>query len=177
VHRLQTEAELVTTTPTPTLVSTLEAFHKDKLTLRQRNVAVARLVSDYHFNNTYQYVISREDVHLSWIEAAIADLGGTPSDVSEPTLPALGRKASFLPLVEQDARDAEAFVARWRPRLAEVGNARHRNMMQVVLGETLEQKRFFDQMLAGRNDLLGRRANGPGPEGTGNGVLPVRWIE
>lgn len=174
MYRLQTKAELVTA---PSLVATLEAFHKDKLTLRQRHVAVARLVSDYHFNNTYQYVISREDVHLSWIEAALADLGGTPASVSEPTLPAPGRKPNFLPLIEEDAREAGSLVERWRPRLGDVGNDRHRKMMQVVLGETLEQKRFFDQMVAGRDDLLGRRANGPGPVGTGNGVLPVRWIE
>jgi hypothetical protein len=50
-------------------------------------------------------------------------------------------------------------------------------MMQVILGETLEQKRFFDQMIAGKDDLLGRRANGPGREGTGDGVLPVRWMK
>jgi hypothetical protein len=50
-------------------------------------------------------------------------------------------------------------------------------MMSVVLGETLEQKHFFDLMVAGRDDVLGRRSNGPGSPGTGNGVLPVRWIE
>ena len=38
-------------------------------------------------------------------------------------------------------------------------------MMKVILGETLEQKRFFDQMPPGREDLLGRRANGPGSPG------------
>ena len=36
-------------------------------------------------------------------------------------------------------------------------NARHRGMLRVILGETLEQKRFFEQGLAGRTDLLGRR--------------------
>lgn len=176
VHRLQAEAELVTTTSS-SLVAALEALHREKLTLRQRHVAVARLVTDYNFNNTYQNVISRDDVHLSWIEAALADLGGAAQSVDEPSLPALGRKESFLPLVQEDARDAEAFVGRWRPRLAEIGNARHRNMVSVILGETLEQKRFFDQMLAGRQDLLGRRSNGPASPGTGDGVLPVRWLE
>ena len=44
-------------------------------------------------------------------------------------------------------------------------------MMGVIIGETLEQKRFFDQILAGRDDLLGRRSNGPGSPGTGDGVL------
>jgi hypothetical protein len=43
----------------------------------------------------------------------------------------------------------------------------------VVLGETLEHRHFFELMLAGRDDLLGRRADGAG---TGGGVLPVRWL-
>ncbi|MCC7007640.1 MAG: hypothetical protein IT184_02380 [Acidobacteria bacterium] len=158
------------------LLSILREFHREKLALRQRHVAVARLVSDYDFNNTYQYVIGREDAHLAWLEAAIAELGGTPEAVGEPSVTAEGRKPDFMPLVAEDARETAAFVARWRPRLSDVANARHRNMMQVVLGETLEQKRFFDLMVAGREDLLGRRANGPGSPGTGDGVLPVRWL-
>ena len=97
--------------------------------------------------------------------------------MSEPHLPARGRKASFIPLVEEDSREAEALVSRWRARVQDLGHARHRGMMQVILGETLEQKRFFDQIAAGREDVLGRRANGPGSPGTGDGVLPVRWIE
>jgi hypothetical protein len=175
VHRLQAEADHVKPND---LVTILGDFHREKLTMRQRHVAVARHVSDYEFNNTYQYVISREDVHLSWLEAAIVESGGTPSDVAEPVLsPARsGRTAVFLPLVSEDAAEAGAFVARWRPRLSEITNARHRSMMNVVLGETLEQKRFFDQMLAGRDDLLGRRANGPGSPGTGDGVMSVRWL-
>ena len=161
---------------TSELRSILADFHREKLTLRQRHVAVAKQVGDYNFNNTYQYVIAREDVHLSWLEAALADLEATPAQVPEPDVPAQGRKGSVVPLVAEDAREAEAFVARWRPRLSEVGNDRHRKMLQVILGETLEHKRFFDQMAAGRDDLLGRRSNGPGSPGTGDGVLPVRWI-
>lgn len=162
---------------TNSLLSTLSTFHRDKLTLRQRHSAVAKLVADYNFNNTYQNVISRDDVHLAWLEAAITELGGVPEDLSEPELPALGKKDSIAPLASEDARGADAFAAKWRPKLPEVTNARHRNMMGVVVGETLEQKRFFEQMVAGRDDLLGRRSNGPGQNGTGNGVLPVRWIE
>ena len=45
-------------------------------------MAVARFVTDYEFNNAYQYVINREDVHLAWLEAAIGDLGGKPADVA-----------------------------------------------------------------------------------------------
>ena len=160
------------------LLALLREFHREKLGLRERHVAVARLVSDYAFNNTYQYIIAREDVHLQWLEAALAEMGETsPGSVTEPQLAARGRKESFLPLVDEDAREAEAFVSSWRARLGAIAHARHRIMLQVILGETAEHKRFFDQMIAGRTDLLGRRANGPGPVGTGNGVLPVRWIE
>jgi hypothetical protein len=162
---------------TDDLLAILRDCHRDKLTLRQRHVAVARVVSDYNANNTYQYVINREDVHLSWLEAAIAELGGEPASVAEPVLPALARGKSFTPLVAEDAQSASAFVARWRPRLDEVTHARHRTMMNVMLGETLEQKRFFDQIVAGRDDVLGRRSNGPKSPGTGDGVIGVRWIE
>jgi hypothetical protein len=159
------------------LLAILLAFHKDKLTLRQRHVAVAKQVSDYNANNTYQYVINREDVHLSWLDAAIAELGGTPADVPEPALTRLVWNESFLGLVSRDAKEAADLVARWRPRQDEITHARHRNMLNVILGETLEQKRFFEQIAAGAQDTLGRRSNGPGSPGTGDGVLGVRWIE
>jgi hypothetical protein len=159
------------------LITVLREFHHDKLAMRQRHVAVARCVSDYNFNNTYQYILAREDVHLAWLEAALAELSTSPDDVPEPAVAAPGKKDSFLPLVEEDARAAGEFITRWRARIGGVTNARHRSMMNVVLGETAEQKRFFDQMLAGNESLLGRRANGPGSPGTGDGVLPVRWIQ
>jgi hypothetical protein len=159
------------------LAAILLEFHKDKLTLRQRHVAVARKVSEYNANNTYQYVINREDLHLSWLEAALAELEATPANVSEPPLPSLVWNESFLPLVAEDAKGTGAFVQAWRPRVDAITHARHRNMLGVILGETLEQKRFFDQIAAGREDELGRRSNGPGSPGTGNGVLGVRWIE
>jgi hypothetical protein len=48
-------------------------------------------------------------------------------------------------------------------------------MLRVILGETLEQKRTFEQALAGRTDLLGRHVERAAPSaGT---VLPTRWIE
>jgi hypothetical protein len=162
---------------TPDLLRILSEFHRDKLALRQRHVAVARQVSQYAANNTYQYVINREDLHLNWLEAAILELGGTPGDAPEPRLPGLVWNESFLPLVQEDAQSAGEFVARWRPRLDGVTHARHRSMLNVILGETVEQQRFFEQVAAGREDQLGRRANGPGSPGTGDGVMGVRWIE
>jgi hypothetical protein len=159
---------------TAEVVDVVREFHREKLAIRERHVGVATAVSHYDFNNTYQYIIARDDMHVAWLEAALADLGAAPEVVAPFTLPARGKKESFLPLVAEDAREAQAFVDRWRPRVADVADARHRGVMQVILGETLEQKRFFDQMAAGREDLLGRRTGG---ETTGNGVLPVRWVQ
>ncbi len=161
---------------TTDLLAVLTQFHQDKLTLRERHVVVAQAVSSYEFNNTYQYVIAREDMHLSWLESAIAELGGKPATVPAPVLPARGKKDSFLPLVAEDGREAQALVDRWRPRVADLGQARHQTLLQVILGETLEHRRFFDQMGAGQLDLLGRRSNGPGSPGTGDGVMGVRWV-
>ena len=48
-------------------------------------------------------------------------------------------------------------------------------MLRVILGETLEQKRFFEQALIGRTDLLGRREKTLAP--AHGEVLPTRWIE
>ena len=174
VHFLQGKAESVNADD---LVSVLRDFHREKLTLRQRHVAVAKRVTDYNFNNTYQYVINREDVHLQWLEAAIAELGATADEVPEPELPAAGRPDSFEPLVREDGKAAGEFVSRWRDRVADVSHARHGKIMGVALGETLEHQRFFDQIVAGRDDVLGRRSNGPAPSGTTGRVLPVRWME
>ena len=155
-------------------------FHRDKFAERQRHVAVAKLVSDYEFNNAYQYVINREDTHLQWLEAGISDLGGTTETVSEPTVTASAAtskkdlNSKFLPLVAEDSKSAEQFVAKWRPKSAGIHSDRHRKLAGVILGETLEQKRFFDQMLAGQDDLLGRRMTGAS---TGDGVMSVRWVE
>jgi hypothetical protein len=158
----------------PTDLSTLTALHREKLTLRERHVAVARHVDHYDFNNTYQYAINREDVHLAWLETAIRELGGTPDEVTPPSIASPGRKGSFTGLVAQDAKDAEALVAAWRPRVAQITSTRHAKMVEVILGETAEHQRFFSQIAQGNELVLGARMPGAG---TGNGVLPDRWME
>jgi hypothetical protein len=156
------------------LLALLQEFHRDKLAMTLRHEAGARRVGQYDVNNTYQYIINREDVQLSWLTAAIADLGGRASDsVDAPTIE--GGKDGARAVIEADARDAKAFVDRWRPRVEAMTNARHRGMLRVILGETLEQQRFFEQALAGRTDLLGKRAEQLGPA-IGE-VLPTRWVE
>jgi hypothetical protein len=156
------------------LLALLREFHRDKLAMYRRHVAAARFVSDYDFNNTYQYVIAREDMQVAWLRDAILDMGGTPEDVAEPEIKQSGkREAAQMAVISEDRDGAQAFVDRWRPRIEKVTHARHKNMLRVILGETLEHKRFFEQALAGRTDLLGRRADGAG---TGGGVLPTRWV-
>ena len=76
-------------------------------------------------------------------------------------------------MITADRDAAEKFVERWRALVEPLTNARHRRLLTVILGETQEQQRFFEQALAGREDLLGRRADGAG---TGDGVLPTRWV-
>ena len=157
------------------LLALLREFYRDKLAMRQRHVAVAKHVPDYDFNNTYQYVIAREDMQLSWLADAITGMGGALEDAAEPAIQSSGKSAEVQSqLIGEDRSAAQKFVDTWRPRVDAMPNARHRSLLRVILGETLEHKRFFDQALAGRTDLLGRRADGAG---TGGGVLPVRWIE
>lgn len=157
-------------TDTDTLPVLLE-FYREKLASVLSHQAGARVVSQYDANNTYQYVINREETQLSWLTTAIMDLGGVvPADVAEPARPA---KAEVV--FEEDARTAKSFVERWKPRVEAMKHARHRRMLGVILGETQEQQRFFEQALAGRTDLLGIRTEKAGARvGT---VMSSRWLE
>jgi hypothetical protein len=155
----------------------LQEFYRDKLAMLLRHQAGARAVAQYDANNTYQYIISREDTHLSWLAAAITSFGDSPdaSGTTEPDRPVDKGRDGWRNLAVEDARDAQAFVERWRPRVEAMTNARHRGMLRVILGETLEQKRFFEQAAAGNTELLGRRPDAVGPR-VGE-VLPTRWVE
>jgi hypothetical protein len=157
------------------LLSVLQEFYRDKLAMLSRREAAARHITQYDVNNTYQYIINRDEVQLSWLESAIARLGGTvPAAEPPPPMPGSGPEAARQAM-EEDARAAQAFVDRWRPRVESLRNARDAKLLQLVLGEVLEQKRFVEQGLAGRTDLLGRRAAQTGPA-IGE-VMPTRWIE
>jgi hypothetical protein len=157
----------------PTL---LQDFYREKLTALLRHQDGARLIGQYDANNTYQYIINREETQLTWVAAAIAELGSAPQEVASADRAVSGRGAAAARTVfEEDVRDAQAFVDRWKPRIAAMTNARHAKMLRVILGEVLEQKRFFEQALAGRTDLLGRRADVLEP--AKGDVLPTRWVE
>jgi hypothetical protein len=157
------------------LVALLQEFHGEKAALWARHVAGAQRVSHYDFNNTYQYVVNREEAQIAWLRSAIEGLGARVPD-SRPALPvpdARGKDAERA-VIADDAALVQQFRERWAPRVRAVTNARHRKMLEVILGEAVEQQRFFEDMLRGRDDLLGRRH---ASEGTGGGVLPTRWVE
>ena len=157
------------------MLELLREFYRDKVAMRLRHVSAAQVVSDYNFNNTYQYVIAREDMHVRWLADAVSDLSGQNEEAAWSAQADNKDKGHDVQraAIKADSDAAESFLAKWRPRIDALPNARHRTMLNVILGETLEHKRFFDLALAGRNDLLGRRADGAG---TGNGVMGARWV-
>lgn len=159
----------------------LTEFAVDRLALLRRHEAGARAVAHYDFNNTYQYVISREETHLTWLQTALGELDAAlpapGTEIPVPPGPKPGKKVeagAYRDILEDDARHLVAFVDRWTPRVDAMTHARHRTMLTVILGESQEHRRFFDQAAAGFEDLLGRRT-APGPRV--GGVLPTRWVE
>jgi hypothetical protein len=159
----------------------LTDFAAERLGLLQRHEASARVVSHYDFNNTYQYVISREETHHTWLGTALQEMGlSQPAASNEPASPQavkVGKKmdpASFSSILDEDAKGLSAFVARWRPKIAGMTHARHRTMLDVVLGESMEHSRLFAQASGGFEDVLGKRTGGVDRVGA---VLPSRWQE
>jgi hypothetical protein len=172
VHHLQGEAERVKSAD---LLTLLRGFHAEALTQRARHEASALRVGDYDFNNTYQYVLNREDAHLAWLRDAIESIGGSVAGVqADAAPPARAGQETGAAIAADDARAMHALIDEWKGKLGEVTHARHRRMLDVILGEMREHERFFEQASAGRTDLLGRRTGGPRRAGR---VLATRWVE
>lgn len=140
----------------PTLAELIRDFYLERVTLLMRHEDVAQLVTDYDINNAYQYIIAREQTHLSWLQHALLDLGAPL--VNDPSRgPALSAKGdSWKSLAGDDARANTQFVQKWRAKVEGVSNARHQGMLKVILGENLEHARLFEQAAAGRKDLIGK---------------------
>jgi hypothetical protein len=173
LHHLQGEAEFV---KPQALVDLLREFASAKLALKRRHEAGAQRVGTYDVNNGYQYMIAREESHLDWLHRAIHDLGGAPpADSAALPVPSGGKGPDTqAAILADDAQVMRAFLDRWQGAAEHVDDARQRRMLQVILGEMLEQKRFLDQAVAGRHDLLGRRTGVGEVTGT---VLSTRWVE
>ncbi len=146
-------------------------FYVARLVLLQRHVASARLVTDYDVNNAYQNVVAREEMHVYWVHRALLDVGAAVPAEIESTATASG---SVRELAAGDARANRAFVDAWAPRVATMTHARHRKMLQVILGEMLEHVRLFEQAAEGRTDVIGVPVAGTTRTGA---VLDSRWVE
>jgi hypothetical protein len=171
VHQLQGKAEVVSTD----LHHLIRDFYLERLALLMRHEEVARHVSDYDVNNAYQYIISREETHVSWLQQALLQLLGTiPADPARAALASPGKGDAWKTLAGEDARANRRFVDAWRPKVEAVTNARHKGMLKVVLGEMLEHTRLFDQAAAGNTDLIGTHL----PINERRGVVAnTRWME
>ena len=159
----------------------LSEFAADRLSILERHEAGAQVVSHYDFNNTYQYVINREETHVTWLQDALTALGASmprsSKSLAVPAVTKTGKKTdegAFKGILDDDVVHLGAFVQNWRPRIEAMDNARHRTMLKVVIGESLEHKRLFEQAAAGFEDVLGRRTGGVARQGA---VLPTRWQE
>ena len=154
----------------------LREFYLERLALLMQHESAARFVSDYDVNNAYQYIISREETHISWLQQALVALGADiPSDPPPPDVRATRKgDEAVLELTANDARGNAAFVATWRDRITAVSNARHKGMLEVVLGEMLEHRRLFEQASEGRTDIIGTALAINERRGK---VIDRRWIE
>ena len=160
----------------------LTEFAAGRVALIERHEASARTVSHYDFNNTYQYIINREETHLSWLQNALAEFDAAlppagADALPAPSAPKRGSKiesGAFRGILEDDARYLGGFVEKWRAPVDAMTHARHRNMLNVILGESIEHKQLFEQAAAGFEDVLGRRTGGVPRVGA---VLPTRWLE
>src|SRR6266545_2923556 len=115
-----------------------------------RHEASARLVTDYDVNNAYQYIINREETHVSWLQHALIDLGAEiPDDPPPPTIKRSRKdKNAVIELSADDGKGNREFVQKWRDRI--------------------------EQAAEGRTDLTGK----PMEIHTRRGkVLATRWIE
>ena len=156
-----------------TLADLIAAFYLERVGQLMRHEDVAQLVTDYDINNAYQYIIAREETHLSWLQHALLDLGAKPVDdpARGATLSAKGD--GWKSLAADDARANTQFVDKWRPKVETVSNARQKGMLKVILGENLEHARLFEQAAAGRKDLIGTSLAINDHTGV---VMPVRFV-
>ena len=143
------------------LLDLLQNFYQDTLDLVQARQVNARSITDYNANNAYQQVLGRQDVHLRWVSDAIDSLGGAASSPGQSQENAVtSARGDVDALVIADERNQNAFLERWAPRVAAATNARHRKMLELILGEMKEHLRVLQQAREGRADMLGRQAKG-----------------
>ena len=147
------------------LLTFLNEFHRETLELFKARQTNAQSVAAYDANNGYQQVLGRQEVHLQWLRDAIAALGGTVADSLDQVSGKASRETAKS-IIDADAANQQAFIERWTPRVAAVTNARHRKMLELILGEMKEHLRVLQQASESRADLLGRHSDGKVLRGT-----------
>ncbi len=95
-------------------------FYLARLALLIRHEEVAKQVSDYDVNNAYQYIINREETHVSWLQHALLDLLGTiPADPPAAPWPRQERPMPGSPWRRRTraptGSSSRAGARRWRP--------------------------------------------------------------
>ena len=161
------------TTPSENLADLLRDLCLERTALLMRHEDVAVQIPDYDINNAYQYVIAREETHLSWLQHALLDVGA-PIAADPPRRGVAPVKGDgWKGLASEDARANAQFVEKWRPRVEAVTHARHKGMLGVILGEMLEHRRIFEHAASGRRDLIGRSLEINDHAGD---VMGSRWV-
>ena len=162
LHQLQGKAEFVNPAE---LLTFLNEFHRDTLELFKARQANAQSVAAYDANNGFQQVLGRQEIHLQWLSDAITALGGAAAD-SLDQLSGMASRDTAKSIIDGDADSQNTFIERWSPRVTAVTNARHRKMLELILGEMKEHLRVLQQASESRPDLLGRHADGKVLRGT-----------
>ena len=155
------------------LLDLLQEFHRETLDLFLARQANAQSVAGYDANNAYQQVLGRQEVHLQWLADAIARLGATPAEAADLSSPPKRSRPETKSMIEADASRQKAFTDRWAPRIESVTNARHRKMLELILGEMKEHLRMLQQAGEGQSDLLGRHSDGKVTRGEVMAVRPT----
>lgn len=162
----------MTSTELPQL---LHEFYLERLALLMRHEQSAQVMTQYDINNAYQYVLAREETHMSWLNHALLDLElDVPADPAALQAVDFKRGPAISDVAREDVRLNQQFIAKWRDRVETITHARHKGMLKVILGEMAEQRRFFEQAAAGNTELLGKALAINPREGK---VLPMRWME
>jgi hypothetical protein len=147
------------------LLKFLNNFHRETLELFKARQTNAQSVAAYDANNGYQQVLGRQEVHLQWLRDAIATLGGTVADSLDQVSGKASRETAKS-IIDADAANQRSFIERWTPHVAAVTNARHRKLLELILGEMKEHLRVLQQASESRDDLLGRHSDGKILRGT-----------
>ena len=63
-------------------LSLLQELYRERLALFDRHIKGAQAIADYEFNNTYQYVIGREEHHLQWVRRRSRTSAARPTRAS-----------------------------------------------------------------------------------------------